>query len=75
MVYTESKDVIHMEVSSIGNSMAAMATDMKMVNLQTEASAKVLNMAEETMQREGDSLIRLMNASFTGLGQKFDMSV
>ncbi|MCL2004336.1 MAG: putative motility protein [Oscillospiraceae bacterium] len=64
-----------MEVSSIGNSMAAMATDMKMVNLQTEASAKVLNMAEETMQREGDSLIRLMNASFTGLGQKFDMSV
>jgi hypothetical protein len=69
-----------MEISSIGNfsnvgNIPAMATEMRMANVQTEAAVSVLNMAEETLTQEGESLIRMMNASFTGLGQNFDMSV
>jgi hypothetical protein len=60
-----------MEISNI----SSMATDMKLAAAQTEASAKVMKMADDTTKQEGSELIKMMNASFTGLGQNFDRSI
>jgi hypothetical protein len=66
MMANEGGDVSDIAGPSGGGSAAAM---------QTEASARVLDMAMDTMGQQGADLIQMMNASFTGFGQNFDRSV
>ena len=54
---------------------AGLATDMKTSYLQTEVSAKVLKMTEDTVVQESADLLRMMNASVTGVGLNIDVYI
>jgi len=58
-----------MNVSNI----AGMATDLWMSNVQTEASARVLDMVGETMEDSGAELVKMMG-EINGVGRNIDVT-
>jgi len=62
--------------SGIMNTMgiAKAATDMNAMNVRTEASMKVMKLAMDTVEQEGEGLMKIIDSMLTGLGQKFDIS-
>ena len=53
---------------------AKAATDMNAMNVRTEASMKVMKLAMDTVEQEGEGLMKIIDSMLTGLGQKFDIS-
>ena len=53
---------------------AKMATNMKTMNLRNEATLKVLKIAMDTAEQEGEGLMKMIDAMLTGVGRNFDMS-
>jgi len=53
---------------------AKMATNMKTMNLRNEATLKVLKIAMDTAEQEGEGLMKMIDSMLTGVGRNFDMS-
>ena len=49
------------------------SASMSPIRAQAETSAKVMNMANDVMEKEGEGLTKMM-ASMTGVGQNVDIS-
>jgi hypothetical protein len=55
---------------------ASMATDMHMFGLRTEASTRVMGIANDVTEQQGADLVRMLNevSEQTGVGSNFDVS-
>jgi len=51
------------------------ATNIKMIHVQTEAAFKVMKMVMDTAEEASDSLMRMIDAAMTGVGQNVDMLI
>ena len=54
---------------------AQAATNINAINFRTEASLKVMKMAMDTAEQEGDALMKMIDSVLTGVGQNLDISV
>ena len=51
------------------------ATNMKMIHVQTEATFRVMKMVMDVAEEVSDSLMKMIDAAMTGVGQNVDMLV
>jgi len=54
---------------------ANMATNVKMLHVQTEVAFKAIKMTMDMAEQEGAGLMKMLDAAMTGLGQNIDMAV
>jgi len=54
---------------------ASVAQDMKAAQVQAEVGLKVMKMAMNTAEQEGEAFIEMLDAALTGVGQNLDVSV
>jgi len=48
---------------------------MKMIHVQTEATFRVMKMVMDVAEEVSDSLMKMIDAAMTGVGQNVDMLV
>jgi len=54
---------------------ASVAQDMKATQLQAEVGLRVMKMAMNTAEQEGEAFIEMLDAAITGVGTNLDVTV